>query len=248
MKKTISLLVLLLAITILHAQQPLAVNNPFPKTISVSGSAEMQIIPDQIFVNIELKEYQKKGESKRELEPIKQQFLDACRAAGIPDSAISIASYSGYNNYYALRRRKKNTDLFAGIVYQVMFRNSQAMDALVEKLDDEATENFQIASTSHSRMVEFRKQLKTRAIQAAKEKGIYLTESINEKLGEAITIQEPAEFNPYIDNNNASMRSYSQTTLNSNVSYEGDKFFNQTLVDFRKIKMRFEVTVIFALK
>jgi len=79
MKKTISLLVLLLAITILHAQQPLAVNNPFPKTISVSGSAEMQIIPDQIFVNIELKEYQKKGESNRAYQATVSRCLSRCR-------------------------------------------------------------------------------------------------------------------------------------------------------------------------
>jgi len=45
-----------------NAQQTASVfvNNPFPKTITVSGSAEMEIVPDQIFVNVELKEYQKK--------------------------------------------------------------------------------------------------------------------------------------------------------------------------------------------
>ena len=52
------------------------------------------------------------------------------------------------------------------------------MDKLVEKLDDEATQNFIIANTSHSKMTEFRKQLKIKAVQAAKDKGIYLTEAL----------------------------------------------------------------------
>lgn len=168
--------------------QPLFANNPFPKTITVSGSAEMEIVPDEIYVNIELKEYQKKSESKKDLETIKSQFLEFCKQAGIPDSAINIESYSGNSYYYTARRKKKSPDLFAGITYQVKFNSSKPMDQLVEKLDDEATQNFAIAKVSHSRIVEFRKQLKIKSVQAAKEKAVYLTESVGEKTGEAITI------------------------------------------------------------
>jgi uncharacterized protein YggE len=64
----------------------------FPKQLSVSGSAEMEIIPDEIYVNVVLREYQKKGENKKELETLKNDFLTACRSAGIADSAISIVS------------------------------------------------------------------------------------------------------------------------------------------------------------
>jgi len=52
--------------------------NPYPRTITVTGSAEMEIIPDEIYVNIELKEYQKKGEDKKDIETIKKQFLESC--------------------------------------------------------------------------------------------------------------------------------------------------------------------------
>jgi hypothetical protein len=59
------------------------------------------------------------------------------------------------------------------------------MDKLVEKLDDDATQNFLIVSTDHSKMAEFRRQLKIAAVKAAKEKGIYLTDAIGERLGES---------------------------------------------------------------
>src|SRR5678815_793825 len=74
--------------------QPIFTNNPFPKTITVSGSAEMEIVPDEIFVNITLREYQKRGEDKKDIETIKANFLESCKTAGIPDSVISIFSVS----------------------------------------------------------------------------------------------------------------------------------------------------------
>lgn len=36
--------------------------NPYPKTITVTGSAEMEIISDEIYVQVDLKEYEKKGQ------------------------------------------------------------------------------------------------------------------------------------------------------------------------------------------
>ncbi|MBL7710114.1 MAG: SIMPL domain-containing protein [Chitinophagaceae bacterium] len=245
MKKIISLIMLTGFTATVFAQQPATVN-PFPKTITVSGSAEMEIIPDEIYVNITLREYQKKGESKKELETIKTQFLEYCKAAGIPDSVISISSFTGYNNYYNFRRKKKDNDLMASIVYQVKFKDSKTMDLLVEKLDDEATQNFIIASTSHSKMTEFRRQLKIQAIKAAKEKGIYLTEAISEKLGVAITINEPDALQysgNYLSNNFLANTTYSQSNMTLAESDSGNE-----QVDFKKIKLRFEVSVIFALQ
>ena len=245
MKKLILITFSLSLIFFTHAQQP--VSATFPKTISVSGSAEMEIVPDEIFVNIHLREYQKKGEAKKELEIIKSQFLESCKAVNIPDSLISIAAFTGYNNYFNFRKRKKDPDLMASIIYQVKFRDSKSMDALVEKLDDEATQSFLIASTSHSKMTEFRRQLKIQAVKAAKDKGIYLTEAINEKLGAPISIKEPDEraTQPYYSNENIRIRGIS-SGLNEVV--HGLQSDNLQLMDFKKIKLRYEVDIIFALQ
>src|SRR6188474_3069967 len=126
MKKLIIVAGIILVTNILYGQQvqPIFTNNPFPKTITVSGSAEMEIIPDEICVNIELKEYQKRGESKKDIETIKSEFLQSCKTAGIPDSSISIASYNGFNTYYWFRKKKKDPNLNSGISYQVKFKNS----------------------------------------------------------------------------------------------------------------------------
>ena len=251
MEKLIIIVNIFLFASAVNAQQvqPIFTNNPFPKTITVSGSAEMEIVPDEIYVNITLREYQKRGDNKKEIETIKTAFLENCKAIGLPDSVISIISFTGFNNYYSFKKRKKDPDMQSSITYQVKFKSSELMDKLVEKLDDEATQNFVIASTSHSKMTEFRRQLKIKAVQAAKDKGIYLTEAVSERLGEAITIIEPDESNNTLAfaNGFASNNAYSQTNLSFRDSSRSESGAEQE-IDFKKIKLRYEVSVVFALK
>lgn len=219
---------------------------PYPKTISVNGSAEMEIIPDEIYVQVDLREYKKKGEEKVQLDKIKTDFLTNCKSIGIADSNISIASFDGYNLAAIWRRKRKDPDLFASITYQIKFSNTKLIDQLVDKLDDEATSNFSIVRTSHSKIIDYRKQLKIQAVKAAKDKANYLAESVNEKVGEAITITEPEE---YSSSDVASGLYKTNAKLYSNAVSKADSYgISDGGVDYRKIKLRFEVKVLYALK
>jgi uncharacterized protein len=88
-------------------------------------------------------------------------------------------------------------------------------------------------------MEELRKKLKIDAIKAAKEKAGYLSEAINEKPGVAVTINEPVEYyTPYVYNMKASnMQVRDQSAPQEDAA-----------VSFKKIKMRYDVTVVFALQ
>ena len=224
---------------------------PFPKTISVNGSASMEIIPDEIYVQVDLREYKKRGEDKTELEKIKSDFLANCKSVGIVDDDISVASYDGYNMANIWQRRKKDPELLASISYQIKFNNTRLIDDLVNKLDDQATNNFRITRTSHSKMVEYRKQLKVQAVKAAREKAVYLTEAVNEQLGQAIEINEPEESissdvvtGAYRDN----YKSLSSNEVRLDQSKNAYYGITDSGVDYRKIKLRFEVKVLYAIK
>ena len=80
--------------------------NPYPKTITVTGSAEMEIIPDEIYVQVDLKEYDKKGQGKINIETIKRNFLNNVKGIGIADSLVSIAAYDGFGGNPWLRKKK----------------------------------------------------------------------------------------------------------------------------------------------
>jgi uncharacterized protein len=218
-------------------------NNPFPKTIQVTGSAETEIIPDEIYVIVTLKEYEKKNTGKIYLERIKSDFIGYCKSIGLPDSSISIASYEGYNNYPWWRRRKMKDELFASISYQVKLSTSKKMDELVEKLDDDATQNFAIARLSHSKIADYRKQLKIQAVKAARDKGGYMAEAIGEKLGEAVTITEPDEHMPMEMYRGVASNAYAYVMKDKDGVEDGEKG-----VGFKNIKLRYEVKAVFALK
>lgn len=219
------------------------VPNPYPKTINVTGSAEIEVVPDEIYIQVDLKEYEKKGSGKVSLEKIKQEFLANAKSIGIPDSLISIAAYDAYNANPWLRKKKKKEEMYATISYQVKLKSSPQLDALVDKLNDDATENFFIQRTAHSRLAQYRKELKIAAVKAAKEKAAYLSEAIGEKVGVAVTIQEPVEyFMPYYNQRVSNMM------MRAEAGSAADGAAQQPPTDFTKIKIKYDVTVTFALQ
>lgn len=214
--------------------------NPYPRTITVTGSAEMEIVPDEIYVMVDLKEYDKKGAGKIPIDKIRQDFLSAVRSLGLPDSAVSVAAYDGYNNPW-LRKKNKKDELYASITYQVRLRTAAQVDQLVDRLDDAATQNFYISRTSHSRLEEFKKNLKIQAVKNAREKAGYLAEAINEHVAEAVTINEPTEYYQPYYNTMANTRMKAPVAMDQSAA-------DQPQADFKKIKFKYDVTVVFALK
>lgn len=239
MKKFVLPAIFIMMITTLNAQNP--VPAPFPKTIHVSGTAELEVIPDEIYVIVTLREYEKKGTGKTDLEKVKTNFLNACRHIGLPDTAVTIASYEGFVPQSWLQKKKSRDELFATIAYQVKFSSSKKIDELVGKLDDDATQNFQVSHVSHSKIQDYRKQVKIQAIKAAKEKARYLAEAIGEQAGEAVTISEINEGTviPYNVLSNT-IAQYRQDAAGFDKTEMG--------VDFKKIKLKMEIQAVFALK
>ncbi len=243
--KNITMKNLFIALFTLLSIGSFAQDNKLPRTINVNGTAEMEVVPDEIYVQVDLREYDKKGSGKVDIETIRNKFLTAVKAIGLTEADISVQGYSGWDgNYWWYKKNKKqNPDMKAGITYWVKVSSTAKMDELVGKMDDEATQNFFIAKVSHSKIQEFKKQLKIQAIKSAKDKAIYLSEAINEKVGEAITINEPNEVGFY------PQPIYRNKLANQSMMVESAADASAPMnVDFKKIKLQFDVNVVFALK
>ena len=214
--------------------------SPYPRTINVNGSAEMEIVPDEIYVNVDLKEYEKKGQGKVTIDKIRQDFLAAVRSLGLPDNVVSVAAYDGINgNPWWRKKNKLKDELYASITYQVKLASTAQVDQLVDKLDDAATQNFYIQRTSHSKLEDFRRQLKISAVKAAKEKAIYLASALDASIGVPVTINEPNEY----------YQPYFNTMSNVRMKSEmGDMANDLPQADFKKIKLKYDVNVVFELK
>lgn len=237
MKKILFFAVLTLIMASSFAQQ-----QPISRTIQANGQATREIVPNQIFVHIELREYEKKNTGKVDLGVIQQQFLSACKKMGLADSLVSVVSYHGYdgNNIWLQKKKKKDPNLMAGIQYQVQLEKVQQIDQLVQLLDDEATQQFYVARTSHSNIEQIKLEVQKEALQDARKKASWMCETIGEKLGHAITIYKPTElsdgaFMPMMSNR---LRSADMVASDAGSTIS---------TDFKKIKIQFEVNITFAL-
>ncbi len=239
MKKIILALSASLCLIIANAQ---TIDNTIKqRTINVNGSSELEITPDQIYVGIELREYNKKNGDKVDIETIRNQFLTAVKSMNIADTDVVVQGYSGWdgNYWWYQKNKKKNPDMKAGVTYEVKVKTVDDMDKLVDKLDDEATQNFYLSRTSHSNMDSIKKQLKIQAIKAAKDKAVYLAAALGEGVGQALTINDPNESGDY-------PRPMYANVMTKAVNQDAESA--PMNVDFKKIKIQYDVNVIFELK
>ncbi len=229
-----------LCLIIAHAQ--VADNIIKQRTINTNGHSELEITPNEIYVQIELREYNKKNGDKVDIETIKNQFLSAAKSMGIADTDVVVQGYSGWdgNYWWYQKNKKKNPDMKAGITYEVKVKTVDDMDKLVDKLDDQATQNFYISRTSHSNMESIKKQLKIQAVKNAREEAIFLASALGDNVGNALTINDPNESS---DN----PRPLYATAMMKVANADGESSPPMN-VDFKKIKIQYDVNVIFELK
>lgn len=238
MKKIILALSACLMIMTIHAQ---TIDNTIKqRTINVNGHSELEITPDEIYVDIDLREYNKKNGDKVDIETIRNQFLTAVKSMNIADTDVVVQGYSGWdgNYWWYQKNKKKNPDMKAGITFEVKVKTVDDMDKLVDKLDDEATQNFNISRTSHSNMDSIKKQLKMQAVKNAKEEAMYLASALGDNVGNALTINDPNESS-----------NYPQPMMFKTAGIMADAAQSAPMnVDFKKIKIEMNVNVTFELK
>src|SRR5436190_16010920 len=119
------------------SQNNVAVIEDRTRKISVTGSAEMKIVPDEIYVSFTLQEYYNKQKSKIDIDQIQKDFLDKCTKAGISKDRIQIQNMSGFDQstWYWRQRKKEVPDLLASTTYVIKFSQAADIDKLVNILD-----------------------------------------------------------------------------------------------------------------
>jgi uncharacterized protein len=240
MKKTIFILLSFLTVFTVNAQE--FFNRQ--RVINVQASAETEVTPDEIYVQVLLQEYDKKGTSKKvDINTIKNEFLSRMKKLGFTEKEISVQSYSGSdgNYWYWYKKNKKNPDLKASINYLIKLGSVKQIEQVVQNLDDEATQNFFIQKVTHSKIEDYKQQLKAQALKQAREKANFLAETLGAQVGDVLQINEPQEimYGPYVYKD--AMRAQRAEAMNAAEEPALD-------VDFKKIKIRFEAPVSFLLK
>jgi uncharacterized protein len=234
MKQIIASIIFICVCTAASAQ----VINPVQKRISVTGTAEMEIVPDEIYFRVVLKEYLK-DKNKVPLEKLEKELTQSVTAAGIAKEDFMVEQVEGYS---WSRKRKEDAELYNAKSYIIKVAAPSKMDEILSKVNDESIYSVVIRNSSHSKIEEFKKQLKINAIKAAKAKATYLLEAIDEKIGETIEVSEYDNVSTY-----EGFRSIPQTS-NYVSNYNSENSFDESGIGYQKIKLQFQVSATFAIK
>lgn len=214
-------------------------NKPPVKKIEVNGSAEIEITPDELYLNISLREYNKNKNTKVDIATLEQQLQKAIAAAGIPKENLTIENVYGTNYDWYWKKKKNDQDFMARKQYRLKLNKLDKVNSILGAIDAEGIENVNMASFTHSKMDQYRKEAKIKALQAAKEKAGYLLDAIGEKMSGVIEVQEiPTD-------NYSDVRPMANMMMSKMADASQEAMPD---IDFKTIKVRAEVRAVFAIK
>ncbi|SDF99839.1 hypothetical protein SAMN04487996_11497 [Dyadobacter soli] len=161
--------------------------------IEVAGFAEMEVVPDEIYFSISLREYfqdEKNQKDKVNISALEKQLIKAVADAGLPKEALSISGVGGYQNYNYVDKKKKPATFLEAKQYELKVASAEKLDGILSKVESRGVQYANIARVDHSKREEFKKQVKIDALKAAKVKAEYLVASLDQKLGKVLEIKE----------------------------------------------------------
>lgn len=220
---------IILAIAVLFTLNASAQNVDLRRKIEVTGTAETEITPDIIYFGISLKEYMD-GKTRINIDALEAQLVKAVADAGIPKEDFTINNIAGYTTY----QKKKDPNFLASKQYRIKLGNLNKVNQILATLDPKAVVSTGIEGTDYSKMDQLKKEMKLKALIAAKEKATFLLSGIGEKIGGAMEVTEIE------DNNNIGV-------MTRNVMYMAKSSADVASpdIDYKKIKLTFQIRAVF---
>jgi uncharacterized protein YggE len=206
--------------------------------IEVTGTAVMEVIPDEIYIGIIIRE-KYINKAKVTIEEQEAKLKTAIKSLGIDMANLNLTDANA--DYVKIRWQKK--DVLTKKDYTLKVSTAASVGQVFLELEKlEITEAY-ISKVNHSKMDSLKKEIKIKAIKAAKDKADYLLTAIGEQTGKPLLITE---------NENEPAKSYnSGVRYAANVSYIDGiiaKSPNNEEIEFQKIKIQSSIYAKFSIK
>lgn len=200
--------------------------------IEVTGTSEIEIVPDKIQYIIEIREYFEEefdGKSKPEeyrtkvpLSEIEQGLRESLVEAGITQDAIRTQEIGDY-------WRKQGQDFLVSKQFDITLTDFKQIDEIIKHIDTKGIHTMRIGDLENKDMLSYHQKGKIEALKAARQKATYLVEALGKKLGDVIRIVEEGGSN--------NMFPFAQSNV---LSSDASSFDN-----FRTIKKKYSMLVRF---
>jgi len=215
--------------------------------IEVTGKAEIEIIPDMIFLKIILSD--KNNKDKLSLTEIEKVMIEKLSGIGIDvDKNLSVLNFAS-----SLRAQWLKTDIVLTKQYQLIVQDSKTLEKVFFELQKLGISNVSIVKFDHSKIEQYRKDVKVAAVKAAREKAELLAIALGRTLGNALFVQEADYMNM---NQNTLSNSVYKPSLRGGGTFSQDRYFSsisvddlsETNIEFEKIKISSTFLVRFGLE
>ena len=203
--------------------------------IEVTGSAEQEIIPDEIFINIIIREKYENKE-KVTIESQEEKLKQYLKEIGIDIKNLYLSDANA--DYVKVKWRTK--DVLTKKDYTLKVFTATSVGQVFQQLDKLEIIDAFIAKVNHSKLDSLKKEVKMLAIKAAKNKADYLLSAIGEQTGKPLIVQEREnEIAPMVGIN------YRANSI-SGIQMAGSN--KEAELEFKKIKIEAFIYVKFAIK
>ncbi len=205
--------------------------------IEVTGKAEMEIVPDEIYLRILLNEKDYKGKDFAELEKSMFEKLNELGIDVSKDLAVKDL-LSNFQYYWFIK-----ADILLSKEYQLLVHDARTAGKVFMELQNIGISNVSINRIENSKITDYRRQVKVEAIKAAQEKAKDLALAINQDIGRAIYVQEiEANYRP-----KAGSGSVSNIVIRGTSNVSGAKA-SEPDIEFEKIQLEYSIIARFELK
>ena len=154
---------------------------PYPSFVQVQGTAEREIVPDEIYLSITINERDSKG--KITVEQQQRDMLTALRRQGIDvDKQLKMVDLT--SSYF-----KKRTAV-ATAQYQLKLGSSAEVAKAWQALDALGISQVNVEKVSHSQLAQYKAEVRTEAMRAARENARSLAEAIGQRIGKCFYIYD----------------------------------------------------------
>lgn len=172
----------------------------------VTGTSEIEIVPDKIHYIIEIREYfeeefdgKSKPEEYRTKVPLSQIELGLRKTlskAGIAKDAIRTQEIGDY-------WRKQGQDFLVSKKFDITLTDFRQINEIVKRIDTKGINTMRIGELENKEMLTYQQKGKIEALKAAQRKATYLVEALGKKLGDVTRIVEEGSSNifPFAQSN-----------------------------------------------
>ena len=175
------MMLVLAALMVVAASASAQQTEAFPSYIEVTGVAEKEVAPNEIYLSITINERDSKG--KISVDEQQREMLAALKKLGVkPDSQLKMVDLT--SSYF------KRGNALAKAQYELKLGSAVEVAKVWRALDGLGISQVTVQKVSHTDLEKFKAETRTEAIRAARDNARALAEAIDQKAGKCFWIAD----------------------------------------------------------